>query len=142
MKFSITTLLILSIIGLAAFGFFGVLCQNGAGHNCCIAELIAKTITGQACPENNTLAYIDFHFGALKSLSTAVLGASDFVFVIFGLLSMVVALAITGVHHKINLRLPMFLRYLSQDQMEGVFQFKKNYIRWLALVSADAVYSF
>src|SRR3989338_8134978 len=139
----VTILLILSIIGLAAFGFFAVLCENGAGHNCCIAEIIAKTVTRRACPQNNALAYIDFHFGALKSLSTAVFGVSDFVFMIFGLIGMVVALARTGVYHKISLRLPLLLHYLSQDPMEGVFQFKKNYLRWLALRERrDAVYSF
>ena len=143
MNLPITILLILSIAGLAAFGFLGVLCESGAGHNCCIAELIAKTVTGQACPQNNALAYIDFHFGALKSLSTAVFGVSDFVFMIFGLIGMVVALARTGVYHKISLRLPLLLHYLSQDPMEGVFQFKKNYLRWLALRERrDAVYSF
>ena len=143
MNLPITILLILSIAGLAAFGFLGVLCESGAGHNCCIAELIAKTVTGQACPQNNALAYIDFHFGALKSLSTAVFGAFDFVFIIFGLMGMVLVLARTGIYHKINLRLPLLLHYLSQDPMEGVFQFKKKYIRWLSLLEkCDAVYSF
>lgn len=133
MNLSLTILLILSIVGLAAFGFLGFLCQNGGGHNCCIAEIIAKTVNRQTCPHNNIAAYIDFHFGALKSLSTAVFGASDFVFVIFVLLSMVVVLAMSGVYQRINLRLPVFLHYLSREPSESVFQFKKKHIRWLAL---------
>ena len=130
----VTILLILSIIGLAAFGFFAVLCENGAGHNCCIAEIIAKTVTRQACPQNNALAYIDFHFGALKSLSTAVFDAPLFLFlaiVLLGLISVVLSSRIF--EHKINSRFSLFLYYLSQDSMEGVFQFKKSYLRWLAL---------
>lgn len=143
MNIYLTTLLILSILGLAAFGFLGILCGNGGGHGCCIAEVIAKTVNRQDCPQNNIAAYIDFHFGALKSLSTAVFGASVFASLIFALLGLVLALAIIILEHKINLRLPVFLHYLLREPSEGVFQFKKEHIRWLALHERrDAVLSF
>lgn len=143
MKLPLTTLLILSIIGLVAFGFLGILCGNGGGHGCCIAEVIAKTVTRQACPQSSVLAYIDFHFGALKSLSTAVFGTSGLALMILALISLIVSLATIDIYNRISLRLPVFLHYLSQDPLEGVFQFKKEHIRWLALHErCDAVLSF
>lgn len=142
MKSPLTILLVLSILGLAAFGFLGILCGNSGGHGCCIAEVIAKTVNRFDCPQNNIAAYIDFHFGALKSLSTAVFGVTSFALLISMLMSLVVLLVAVYHEYKISLRLPVFLHYLSQDPLEGVFQFKRKHIRWLALVSADAVFSF
>lgn len=69
MKSAFTTLLIISFLGVAVFGFVSMI--FGAQHNGgCIASKF-----GSLCPLNNPLAFVIFHLGAFKYFSTAVFGA-------------------------------------------------------------------
>ena len=82
---------VLSIIlfSITTFGFLAM-GHSGGGHGGCLAA----TAEGAPCPENNPLAYVNFHFGAIKAFSQAVLenGISG-VFILFSIAVSLLAFA-------------------------------------------------
>ena len=67
MKKVLPFLLSIILFSITAFGFFAM------GHDGSHGGCLAATAKGASCPENNPLAYVNFHFGALKTFSQAVL---------------------------------------------------------------------
>lgn len=130
MNFRVFSLIILfGVVGLSVFGFLGVSCERGGSWHCCIAEIMYQT----ACPHGDQSAYIDFHFGALKSFSAAVFGDAvpAFTFIFFVFLA-----ALTPVfarNNEIPKKITINLFGLFNDFQESIFLFKQKYIRWLAL---------
>ena len=74
-------LLSIIIFSITAFGFFAM--GHSGGHTSCFAA----GAQGAPCPERDPLAYVDFHFGAFKAFSQAVLdyGVSS-VLILFSLI--------------------------------------------------------
>ena len=60
-------LLVISLFSISTLGFLAI------GHEGSHGGCLAATAQGMPCPESNPLAYVNFHFGALKSFSQAVL---------------------------------------------------------------------
>ena len=69
MKSVFITLLIISFVGVAVFGFISMI--FGVDHN---GGCIASNRLGALCPINNPLIFLVFHLGAFKYFSTAVFG--------------------------------------------------------------------
>lgn len=68
MSRTIATILTISFIGIAIFGFLGIEFMNGHHASC-----IVSTASGSMCPDSESpLGFINFHFNALKNFSTAV----------------------------------------------------------------------
>jgi hypothetical protein len=102
MKFALLVLLIISFFGLAVLGFMGMAMAVGHGHSSCIAT----AIQGRACPEaSGTAGFINFHAGAVKFFSTAVIGVSALAFL--ALLSTAFSVSILN-HLR---RLPLLFKY-------------------------------
>ncbi|MBI2042037.1 MAG: hypothetical protein HYT20_03400 [Candidatus Nealsonbacteria bacterium] len=68
MKSALIILLVLSFMGIAVFGAFGMNHGNGHGSGC-----IGAIANGRECAgENNSLQSINFHLKTFKSFSTAI----------------------------------------------------------------------
>lgn len=67
MKSAFITLLIISFVGVAVFGFVSMI--FGAGHN---GGCIAANRLGALCPLNNAFTLVVFHLDAFKYFSTVV----------------------------------------------------------------------
>lgn len=67
MKYAFITLLIISFIGVAVFGFVSMI--FGDTHN---GGCIASSRLGALCPLNNVFNFIVFHIDAFKYFSTAI----------------------------------------------------------------------
>lgn len=78
----LTLLIFLSFIGMAVFGFAGMVFDLSHGHSSCIAI----ALKGNECPEN-PFAFSVFHIEALKTFSIAVLAAMA-VFLTIGLFNL------------------------------------------------------
>ena len=79
MRILATQLLIISFFGLAVLGFAGMAMAAGHGHSDCIAT----AVQGAVCPEApGTVGFINFHAGAVRFFSTAVIGASALMFLL------------------------------------------------------------
>ncbi len=68
MKALATIIIGLSFFAIAVLGFIAI---GAEGEH---SDCIARTAFGAICPDN-AIAFIDFHIGALKSFSTAVVAA-------------------------------------------------------------------
>lgn len=67
MKSAFITLLIISFIGVAVFGFVSMIFGDAHGYDC-----IASNRLGAFCPLNNAFDFVIFHIGAFKYFSTAI----------------------------------------------------------------------
>ena len=70
MKSAFITLLIISFIGVAVFGFLSMI--YGDTHN---GGCIASSGMNALCPLNDVFTFVVFHLGAFKYFSTAVLAS-------------------------------------------------------------------
>ncbi len=70
MKSVFITLLIISFVGVAVFGFVSMI--FGVDHN---GGCIVSNRLGSLCPTNNPIIFLVFHLGAFKYFSTAVFSA-------------------------------------------------------------------
>lgn len=90
MRRTITTLITLSFIGIALFGFIAMGHAINHGLGGCIASLAQKA----ECPtEGNVLTYISFHFSIFRSFSTAILNILFFAVFYFVWIAFVVLCA-------------------------------------------------
>ena len=86
--------------------------NGGEGHGGCLAA----TAEGAPCPENNPLAYVNFHFSALKSFSQAVL---DY--------------GVSGVLILFSLTLSFLVFVKSESSQTAAFEPKRYYRKFLLL---------
>ena len=70
MKFALTTLLIISFVGVAVFGFLSMIIGDMHSGGC-----IASNGLGAVCPLNDIFTFVVFHLGAFKYFSTVILVA-------------------------------------------------------------------
>ena len=102
MKLLLTSLLVISFFGLAVLGFAGMAMAAGHGHSDCIAT----AVQGAVCPEApGTAGFINFHAGAVRFFSTAVIGASALMFLL-----LLCALFSESIFDNLR-RLPLLFRY-------------------------------
>lgn len=125
MKYFVTFLLI-SFVGLAVFGAFGMLTgmQNHDG-NC-----IAADAKGIDCPKQNSLlGYITFHLNAYKDFSLSILNTN---FISLLLISLVLVL-LAGLAFSLFLRPSQFAFYRNRTANFSPSLKKRKLIKWLAL---------
>ncbi len=70
MKSAFITLLIMSFVGVAVFGFLSMIFDHAHNGGC-----IASNRLGAFCPTDSAYTFVVFHLGAFKYFSTAVLVA-------------------------------------------------------------------
>ncbi len=125
MRFFLPTVLIISFVSIAVFGFVAMN-HRGGNHFGCVAST-AKAIN---CSNRlDTLAFISFHFGVLKSFSAATTASLTIAALL--LISALAAVLIT------NLRANKILNFLafklSIKETDSYFAKKQQLIRWLAI---------
>ena len=129
MKSLFATILLVSFVGVAAFGFVGMYHNNSGNHdNGCIWA----TSQGAGCPkQNNSIDYLTLHLNAFKDFATVTFGHIAASLLI---LSLFVAVVVSGILLK-NLapsKLSLAYHRLKQsDSFRPPSQYKL--IRWLSL---------
>lgn len=68
----LTGFVFIGFIGMAIFGFMGMISDLEHGHESCIAV----AVKGIDCPESNPIAFSSFHIGALKTFSAVIFGTA------------------------------------------------------------------
>src|SRR3989338_312693 len=129
MRFTITTLLVVSFVGVAVFGFFGMGHSEQSHEGGCIAA----STQGADCPPNSDpIDSASFHLDAFKTFSAATFEKSTLASLLtLLLLAMVAVLGLLSgnlVSPKLN------LAYLRSKRSE-YFNLPPEYnlIRWLRL---------
>jgi len=120
MKFALITLLIISFVGVAVFGFVSMI--FGADHN---GGCIAVNRLGSLCPINNPLIFLVFHLGAFKYFSTAVFGAV-LLFLFFGIVFSILPKPLNSDEEGDEF-------VFGRNFFESFCIFKKQLNRWLSL---------
>lgn len=118
---------ILSLLGIAVLGSFGVSsCNEGAGAFCCITEIFARAV----CPYENIAGVINFHLNILKTFSFGIFHAPFAVF-----LSFVAAFSFIVIFSSFadaKFTPVLFLRYLNKP-FEGIAYQRAEKLRWLVI---------
>lgn len=129
-KTVLATILSFGLIGITVFGFAAV---HGANMNHWLG-CISTTISRTACPASaeNPFVPVNYHFSALKTVSTATFGAG-----FTDLIGAFLVLAIVGwsfLRRGLTSALPQeFLRYARKIFEPRLFVYQKEFIKWLAL---------
>lgn len=129
-KTALATILSFGLISVTVFGFAAV---HGANMNHWLG-CISTTISRTACPASaeNPFVPVNYHFGALKTVSTATFGAT-----FTDLIGAFLALAIVGLsflRRSLASVLPQeFLRYARKIFEPRLFVYQKEFVKWLAL---------
>ena len=126
MKFLFTIILIVSFIGIAAFGFFGMYDMQNHDGNCAF-----ETFRGTDCPKQvNPIDYFIFHIDAFKSFLIATFSNSFFTSLLLFALLMGVSFGILGgnlTHSKLS-----FSYYRHKPELFKSSS-KHKLLRWLSL---------
>lgn len=123
MKFAFISLLIISFLGVAVFGFISMI-YGGAHNGGCIAS---KRI-GALCPLNNAFAFVVFHIDAFKYFSNAIF--------VFSLTFLLVALSLAAfsiLPRPLNNDEDDDYAFRVWDREFKAFPKIKKIIRWLLL---------
>ncbi len=129
MKSAFITLLIISFVGVAVFGFISMI--FGVDHH---GGCIASNRLGSLCPLNNPFIFLVFHLDAFKYFSTAVFGA-------------VLLILLAGTIFSI---LPKPLSGDEEDDefifgcsfFKSFYTFKEQFNRWLSLHTNSPTFAF
>lgn len=127
MRFTLTTILIASVLGITILSFVEMAGDGHGGQ--CIADFLAKT-QGGFCPgESAILSYISFHFNSVKSFGAAVFDGG-YVLLLFALFILVSVLSIgiivlAPVAQKFSARVSKYIKQLSLAT--------RKFVRWLSL---------
>lgn len=126
MSFTITILLVISLLGIAVLGLFSM--DHGNSHGGCWAI----TVNGADCPGNNgPIFFANFHLKAFQVFSTAVFNSTFSLLMVFGALLLLAGFWLLGYG---DLQSPLTTQ--SQYQRARSFKlpaFESNLIRWLSL---------
>ncbi|OGZ09197.1 MAG: hypothetical protein A3D65_03475 [Candidatus Lloydbacteria bacterium RIFCSPHIGHO2_02_FULL_50_13] len=121
--------LVISFVGVAVFGFLGMVHADTNDHRGCIAAEMQRT----NCPEGgNALDSVTFHLGALKDFSNAIFEVNIFA----TLLTLALLVAMVGLRMtRGNLASPQLrLAYSRHGQRKSFRPFlERKLTRWLAL---------
>ena len=125
MKRVFPLLLSIIIFSITAFGFFAM--GHSGGHTSCFAA----GAQGAPCPERDPLAYVDFHLGALKTFSQAVLDYSaSSVLILF---SLVISLLVFAKSESSQIAALEPKRYYRKLLLLSPFPVTLTTNHWLAL---------
>ena len=119
-----SVLILIIFVSVALFSFSTMGHEENSHGNCAIAAL-----QGFACLGNSALAFVDFHLGALKIFSSALVGqilASVLALIAF----MTLALYFSG---KTLIPDKIFHFYVFWDFYSADFPIKKQLLHWLSI---------
>lgn len=125
MKKALPFILSIILFSITTLGFLAM--GHGGGHGGCLAA----RAEGAPCPENNPLAYVNFHFSALKTFSQAVLDHSSSSALI--LFSLVVSLLVFAKSESSQTAIFELKRYHHKFLLLSPFPIAAVINHWLAL---------
>lgn len=127
MKFAITSLLSVSFIALAVFGFFAM-DHNGSHQNC-----LAAFINNDICSTLTSIAELaSFHLNAFQSLSQAFFSPA-YIQLIFALALLFLAIGALIAGKYLNNSIALF-KFLSRAALESASQQYDKFYRWLSFL--------
>jgi len=129
-KTAFATILSFGLIGVTIFGFAAV---HGATMNHWLG-CISTTISRTSCPtaSGNPFVPVNYHFSALKTVSTATFGTGfmDLIGVFFALTIIGLLFLRRGFGSELSQKLLQYIRRIFEPQL---FVYQREFMKWLAL---------
>ena len=120
MKSAFITLLIISFVGVAVFGFVSMIYGDTHDSGCIVSNRL-----GAFCPLNSAFNFVVFHIDAFKYFSTAVFGAV--------LLILLVGMAFSVLPRPLNNDEDDDFIFSTGKKLFPTFSKIRRIIRWLSL---------
>ncbi|MDD2807523.1 MAG: hypothetical protein PHW95_03335 [Patescibacteria group bacterium] len=124
MRRNIATVILISFILIAVFGFLGMFGESDLGYHGCLAD----TAQGATCPVNaGALGMINFHLGTFLSFSSAILA--------YVLILLLVVLFLGTVDFSFDKFSGAKVRSAQQQRSGNFYASRRSQLGWLALHS-------